>query len=83
MVDIASTSTSRSGVQNSFKDGEANFDSNVSTCLLTGMIAKTHSFKTANINPYTLNLASKLMDMGADREKNCARIFIATARFPL
>ena len=69
MVDIASTSTSEAVCKILLKMGEANFDSNVSTCLLTGMIAKTHSFKTANINPYTLNLASKLMDMGADREK--------------
>jgi len=51
-------------VQNSFKDGRKPILTAMSpTCLLTGMIAKTQQLQTANINPYTLNLASKLMDM--------------------
>lgn len=49
--------------------GEAYLDEPMATCLLTGMISQTKSFKTANVTPRTLNLASKLMGLGADREK--------------
>ncbi len=40
----------------------------VSTSLLTGMIVNTRSFKTGNVKPQTLHLASKLMHLGADRD---------------
>lgn len=39
------------------------------TALLTGMIASTHSFKTTNVNPLTLQVAGELINHGADREK--------------
>ncbi len=47
---------------------EGLIDKDVATSLLTGMIAQTKSFKTPNVTPHTLNLASKLMNFGADRE---------------
>ncbi len=47
---------------------ETLIDKDIATSLLTGMIAQTKSFKTPNVTPYTLNLASKLMNLGADRE---------------
>lgn len=50
------------------KLNEALIDKDIATALLTGMIAQTKSFKTQNVTPYTLNLASKLMNLGADRE---------------
>ncbi|MCX6778700.1 MAG: hypothetical protein NTU97_00505 [Candidatus Magasanikbacteria bacterium] len=41
----------------------------MATLLLTGLIVKTQSFRAANINGRTLQNASKLVNMGADREK--------------
>ena len=43
-------------------------DRDVATCLLTGLIAKTKSFKTSNVTPKTLDTASQLMAAEADRE---------------
>src|SRR3989338_1539802 len=43
-------------------------DEEVATAFLTGMIAKTKSFKTHNVTPKTLQTASKLMAKGAKRE---------------
>lgn len=39
------------------------------TAMLTGMIAATHSFKTINVTPLTLQAAGELINHGADREK--------------
>lgn len=44
-------------------------DEDIATCLLTGMIAETKSFKTNNITPQALLTASQLMSMGARREQ--------------
>ena len=43
-------------------------DEEVATAFLTGMIAKTKSFKAANVTPKTLQTASKLMARGAKRD---------------
>lgn len=42
---------------------------NNATALLTGMIASTHSFKSTNVTPLTLQAAGELINHGADREK--------------
>lgn len=41
---------------------------NVATMLLTGMIAKTRSFKVPSVTPMTLQLAGQLVERGARRE---------------
>lgn len=43
-------------------------DGGIATGLLTAVIANTRSFKANNIKPHTLFIASKLMQLGADRE---------------
>ncbi|MCX6745346.1 MAG: DHH family phosphoesterase [Candidatus Parcubacteria bacterium] len=43
-------------------------DQEIATCLLCGMIAKTKSFKTSNVTPRALNIASQLILNGADRD---------------
>jgi len=43
-------------------------DQQIATCLLTGMIAKTRSFRSPNVTPRTLNIASQLIINGADRD---------------
>ncbi len=44
-------------------------DEHLATALLTGMIATTKSFRTANVTPKTLSAASQLVAMGAKREE--------------
>ncbi|MFA5175521.1 MAG: hypothetical protein WC430_03865 [Patescibacteria group bacterium] len=48
---------------------EKTIDKNISACLLSGLIGKTKSFKTSNVTPSALQIASRLVDYGADREK--------------
>lgn len=48
---------------------EPNLNSLNATALLAGMIAATHSFKTTNVTPLTLQAAGELINHGADREK--------------
>lgn len=43
-------------------------DAPVATCLLTGMISKTKSFKTNNVTPKTLQIAGNLINAGAEKE---------------
>ncbi|MEO5927831.1 MAG: hypothetical protein ABIO72_03865 [Patescibacteria group bacterium] len=44
-------------------------NADIATALLAGMIAKTKSFRTANVTPKTLTTASQLIAMGARREE--------------
>jgi bifunctional oligoribonuclease and PAP phosphatase NrnA len=48
---------------------ESHIDADIATALLAGMIGQTQSFKTTSVTPHTLNTASQLMNLGADREK--------------
>lgn len=50
-------------------------DEEVATAFLTGMIAKTKSFKTHNVTPKTLQTASKLIARGAKREDIVSRLY--------
>ncbi len=43
-------------------------DKNIATCFLTGLITETKSFKTPNVTPKTLDIASKLMAAEANQE---------------
>ena len=44
-------------------------DAEIATCLLAGMISKTRSFKTTNVTPASLSIASQLISMGGRREE--------------
>lgn len=67
LVDLTATSVSEI-VFRTFEQAGASTDAKIATAILAGMIANTRSFKTPNVTPATLNLAGKLMDLGADRE---------------
>jgi len=43
-------------------------DQEIATCLLTGLVAKTRSFKTPNVRPKTLEAASQLLTLEADQQ---------------
>lgn len=47
----------------------------IATAFLTGMIAKTKSFKTTNVTPKTLQTASKLIAKGADRNEIVQQLY--------
>lgn len=67
-VDVTASSTSEV-VANLIKDlNEAALHKDIATALLTGMITTTQSFKTKNVKPQALTLASQLVGIGADRE---------------
>jgi len=51
------------------------FDQDIATCLLTGLISKTKSFKTSNVTPDTLKIAGELIDWGADRKNIVAKLY--------
>lgn len=44
-------------------------DEQIATCLLTGMIEKTKSFKIPQVTPQSLNIASQLIALGARRDE--------------
>lgn len=68
-VDITATSSSElvygliENINRSF------IDEDLATLLLTGMITKTRSFKSTNVTPQTLAIASQLVALGARREE--------------
>jgi phosphoesterase RecJ-like protein len=68
LVELTKTSTAEI-IFNLIEDYDINMlDQEIATCLLTGMISKTRSFRTANITPKTLNIASQLILNGAERD---------------
>lgn len=68
IIDITATSNAEIlfNLFNNWK--KEDISEEVSTALLTGMIVNTRSFKTGNVRPQTLHLASKLMHLGANRD---------------
>lgn len=48
---------------------ENKIDEDMATCFLTGLITATKSFKTPNITPHTLTIASELIALGGRREE--------------
>ena len=50
-------------------------DEEVATAFLTGMIAKTKSFRSKNVTPKTLQTASKLIAKGARRDEIVERLY--------
>ncbi|MFH1789989.1 MAG: DHH family phosphoesterase [bacterium] len=69
LVDVTSASSCQTIFQITKQISGAQIDEKIATILLSGIISKTRSFKTSNITPNTLNIASELMKIGADREK--------------
>ena len=63
---IETSSTSLAEI--SFRLLKNGLDKNISTALLTGMIAATNSFQSPQVTPDTLALASQLIVKGADRQ---------------
>ncbi len=69
LVDLTATSSSEIIYKTIKELGEQHLSAPIATALLTGMTIATNSFKNANITPLTLQVASQLVNCGADREK--------------
>jgi nanoRNase/pAp phosphatase (c-di-AMP/oligoRNAs hydrolase) len=50
-------------------------DEDIATCLLSGIIFKTKSFKTTNLTPKTLQVSSRLIELGARREEIVSNLY--------
>lgn len=50
-------------------------DASMATCFLTGMIAKTKSFKTPNVTPKTLKVVGTLINAGAKRDEIVEKLY--------
>lgn len=69
LIDLTSGSTC-GAIYNLIKNwNESLFDADINTCLLTGIIDKTKSFKTGLINPQTLRMSSQLIEQHARRDE--------------
>lgn len=69
VIDLTATSTSEIVYKTMKQLSEQYIDGPIATALLTGMTVATNSFKNPNITPLTLQIASQLVNNGADREK--------------
>jgi nanoRNase/pAp phosphatase (c-di-AMP/oligoRNAs hydrolase) len=54
---------------NIFEKKPDSINADIATCLLTGLISETKSFKTANVTPRTLTIASQLIALEGRREE--------------
>ncbi|MBI5728600.1 MAG: DHH family phosphoesterase [Candidatus Magasanikbacteria bacterium] len=75
LIDLTTASTAEIVFDLFKKLGEENIDADIATALLTGLIAKTRSFKTENVKPHTLAAGSRLMSLGGNREQIINQLF--------
>jgi nanoRNase/pAp phosphatase (c-di-AMP/oligoRNAs hydrolase) len=75
LVDVAATSCGEI-LHGLIKSADAAaLTPDVATCLLAGIIAKTHSFRSPAVTPRTLEAASDLVAAGARREEIVQRLY--------
>lgn len=75
LVDLTTSSTSEIVFELLQTFGEELMDEDLATCLYTGMTVKTRSFKSPNLTPKTLHIASQLITQGADREQIITHLY--------
>lgn len=75
LIDVTATATAEI-IYYLIKDLDLNvLDEELATCLLTGLISATKSFKTPNVTPRCLTLASELINLGANRQEIVTRLY--------
>lgn len=67
LVDLNAVATSEVVCGFLSRWNKQHLDADIATCVLTGMIARTRSFRSANVTPKTLRLSSELIALGARR----------------
>ncbi len=75
IVDVGATSVSEVTQELLTNIDETLLDTDIATAFLTGMVARTKSFRTPNVTPKTLAAASALMNKGARRDEVVERLF--------
>jgi nanoRNase/pAp phosphatase (c-di-AMP/oligoRNAs hydrolase) len=75
LVDITAAATAEIVAGLVKADQAATLDEEMATLLLTGLIAKTRSFRTPATSPRSLDLAAELMTAGASREDIVRRLY--------
>ncbi len=75
LVDINAVSTTEVLYDLLEKIDHSLIDEEMATYLLTGMIFKTHSFRSANVSPKTLKVAGKLIGAGARRDEIVQKLY--------
>ena len=68
-VDLTATSTCEILVSIIESFGAGNFDEEVATCLLTGIIADTGSYKYGNTTPKSLTISAQMLAAGAKQQE--------------
>lgn len=69
LVDLTATSTCEILVSIIESFGAGNFDEDVATCLLTGLISDTGSFKNINTSPKSLTISAQMLAAGARQQE--------------
>ena len=75
LVDLTATSTAEILIGLVEALGNNLIDSDVATCLLTGIIADTGSFQNANTTPKSLTVAAQLVGLGARQQEIIKHLF--------
>ncbi|MEJ5306913.1 MAG: bifunctional oligoribonuclease/PAP phosphatase NrnA [candidate division WOR-3 bacterium] len=75
-VDVCSSSTAEI-VFKLLRKMNIKFDTNISNALYTGIVSDTGNFMFENTNSETFNIASKLIDEGAERQKISNEVFMS------
>lgn len=73
IIDLTAVSVSE--ILTNIFNNEKKITEEMATCLLTGIISKTKNFRTPNITPKVLTTSSKLISLGADREKIVNKLY--------
>lgn len=69
IVNVTATSTAEIIYDLIYEIDPQLLDEEIATCLLTGMINKTKSFRTMQVTPKSLSIASRLIALGANRDE--------------
>ncbi len=75
VIDVTAVSTTEVIYQLLEAFGREHLDADLATTLLTGMISKTQSFKSASVTPRALQIASALVEKGARRDEIIQQLY--------
>lgn len=74
-IELTSISTSQIVYKFLSEKNSDAIDEDIATCLLSGIISKTRSFKTQNLTPEALSISSELISRGARREEIVNKLY--------
>lgn len=75
LVDLTATSTCEILVSVIESFGTGHFDEDVATCLLTGIIADTESYKNINTTPKSLTISAQMLAAGARQQEIISNLY--------